>query len=170
MTCDHAAAQQLGSVAWCSRCGAVRTGEVADWCLPESAQLAQGYELAWSLELPRLTALPYHGRNLSVQVQRSRNGNYRAVLVDLGEFRGEGSGQSLAIDDLANELEHVAAEIRRESGGVEPDLDRLRAVYDAVLTWRRGELRTGLPADPRHMIATIDAAIIAEDTDRRASR
>lgn len=129
-------------------------------------------ELAWTLELPKLFALPYHGRNLSVQVHRSYHGDYHAVLVDLGEFRGAGSVQSLAIDDLVDELEHVAAEIRRESGKVEVEFDlaRVRAVYSAALTWRRGELRTGLSADPSHMITTIDAAIFAEDTAWRASQ
>jgi len=71
------------------------------------------YKHAWTLDLPRLVAPSCQGRNLCVQMQRSTDGNYRAVLVDLGEFRGSGSTQGLAIDDLINELEHVASEIRR---------------------------------------------------------
>ena len=71
---------------------------------------------AWTLDLPKLTAPPFKDRDLSVQIQRLCCGSdYRAVLVDLGEFRGTGSTQGLAIDDLADLLEHVAAEIRRES-------------------------------------------------------
>jgi hypothetical protein len=76
---------------------------------------ASTYKHEWTLELPKLTAPSYQNRNLCVQMQQSANGNYRAVLVDLGEFRGEGSVQGIAIDDLADELEHVAAEIRRAS-------------------------------------------------------
>ena len=67
----------------------------------------------WTLDLPRLAAPSRQGRNLCVQMQRSADGNYRAVLIDLGEFRGSGSTQGLAIDDLINELKHVASEIRR---------------------------------------------------------
>lgn len=72
------------------------------------------YKHEWTLDLPRLNAA-YQGRNLCVQMQRSEGGSYRAVLVDLAEFRGEGSTQGLAIDDLINELKHVASEIRRAS-------------------------------------------------------
>ena len=71
-------------------------------------------EHVWTLALPRLsTHRAYQGRNLCVQMQRSLQGSWRAVLVDLGEFRGEGSTQEIAIDDLINELELVAGEIRR---------------------------------------------------------
>ena len=71
------------------------------------------YRHEWTLDLPRLDAPSYQGRNLCVQMQRSADGNYRAILVDLREFRGSGSTQGLAIDDLINELKHVASEIRR---------------------------------------------------------
>lgn len=74
------------------------------------------YKHELTLELPDLSGSRYRWRNLCVQVQRTLGGSYRAILVDLEEFRGEGSGQSLAIDDLAFELEHVAAEIRRANG------------------------------------------------------
>ena len=93
--------------------------------LPEGAEAAEAdaeqvpvmsnYQHEWSLDLPRLAAPSYQDRNLCVQMQRSTEGNYRAVLVDLGEFRGSGSTQGLAIDDLINELKHVASEIRRAS-------------------------------------------------------
>jgi hypothetical protein len=73
------------------------------------------YKHEWTLELPKLTTPPYKDRNFCVQMQRSSNGNYRAVLVNLVEFRGSGSTEGLAIDDLADALENVAAEIRRES-------------------------------------------------------
>lgn len=73
------------------------------------------YKPIWTLELPKLDASPFRGRNLCVQMQRSSCGNYRAVLVDLGEFCGTGSGQTIAMDDLIHELEQVAAEIRRAS-------------------------------------------------------
>jgi hypothetical protein len=80
------------------------------------------YEPEWTLELFTIVASPskrsisfgaYKNRNFCVQMQRSETGNYRAVLVDLGEFRGDGSTEGLAVDDLIHELEHVAAEIRR---------------------------------------------------------
>lgn len=71
------------------------------------------YKHEWTLDLPRLAAPSYQGRNLCVQMQRSTEGNYRAVLVDLGAFCGSGSTQGLAIDDLINELKHVTSEIRR---------------------------------------------------------
>ena len=78
--------------------------------------MASDYKHEWALELPKLTAPPFKDRNLSVQIQQLFCGSdYRAVLVALGEFRGTGSTQCLAIDDLADLLEHVAAEIRRES-------------------------------------------------------
>jgi len=71
------------------------------------------YKHEWTLDLPRLDAPSYQGRNLCVQMQRSVEGNYRATLLDLHKFRGSGSTQGLAIDDLINELKHVASEIRR---------------------------------------------------------
>ena len=71
------------------------------------------YKHEWTLDLPRLDAPSYQGRNLCVQMQRSAEGNYRATLLDLHKFRGSGSTQGLAIDDLINELKHVASEIRR---------------------------------------------------------
>lgn len=124
---------------------------------------ASPYKHEWTLDLPKLTAPRYQHRNLCVQVQRSSTGNHRAVLVDLEEFRGDGTTQTMAIDDLANELEHIAAEIRRESGKVEPDLDRVREVYAAVLYWRRHV--NLVPVEPRTkvMLATVDAAITAEE-------
>ena len=81
----------------------------------DGAKKVTTYKHEWTLELPKLTAPSYQNRNLCVQMQQSANGNYRAVLVDLGEFRGEGSTQGIAIDDLVDELEHVVAEIRRAS-------------------------------------------------------
>jgi len=67
----------------------------------------------WTLHLTK-----FHARRpcLCVHIERSPQGNYRARLADLQDFRGHGSTQGLAIDDLADELEFVAAEIRRESG------------------------------------------------------
>ena len=72
------------------------------------------YKHVWTLDLPKLEAV-YPERKLCVQMQQSPEGSWRAVLVDLVEFRGSGSMQGLAIDDLANDLEHIAAEIRRAS-------------------------------------------------------
>jgi hypothetical protein len=82
------------------------------------------YKHEWTLDLPWLASVHPH-RNLCVQMQRSPEGNWRAVLVDLVEFRGTGSTEALAIDDLINELERVVAEIRRESS------------FDALTAWRR---------------------------------
>ena len=124
------------------------------------------YTHEWTLDLPRLTGARYQHRNLCVQMQRSSTGNYRTVLVDLEEFRGDGTTQGIAMDDLADELEHVAAEIRRESGKIAPRLDRAREIYAAVVTWRRHV--SLVPADQRTraMIAAIDAAIAAEESER----
>lgn len=58
------------------------------------------YKHDWTLDLPRLDAPSYQGRNLCVQMQRSAEGDYRATLLDLHKFRGSGST-------------HVASEIRR---------------------------------------------------------
>jgi len=124
------------------------------------------YKHEGTLDLPKLTGSSFQHRNLCVQIQRSSAGNYRVVLVDLEEFRGEGSTQGLAIDDLANELEHVAAEIRRESGKVEPSLDRVREVYAAALAWRRAVNLAPVAPQTKALIATIDAAIAAERSDR----
>lgn len=71
------------------------------------------YRFEGFLELPGLDTTANRHRNLCVQVQRSPQGNCRALLVDLEEFCGHGSTHVLAIDDLAASLEHVAAEIRR---------------------------------------------------------
>jgi hypothetical protein len=124
------------------------------------------YKHEWTLELPKLTAPRYQHRNLCVQVQRSSTGNYRAVLVDLEEFRGDGLTQATAIDELADDLEEVAAEIQRASGKIDLDLARAREVYAAVLDWRRHV--TLVPAEPRTkaMLATVDAAILAEGQRR----
>ena len=74
------------------------------------------YKHEWTLDLPRLDAAPRQHRNLCVRMERAASGSgWRAVLVDLEEFRGSGSTQGLAIDDLINELKHVASEIRRAS-------------------------------------------------------
>lgn len=77
---------------------------------------ASVYKHAWTLDLPMLSHPSHRHRNFCVQLQQSSEGNYRAVLVDLGEFRGEGTTQGLAIDDLIDELEQVASEIKRASG------------------------------------------------------
>lgn len=76
---------------------------------------ASTYKHEWTLELPMLTAPSHQHRNFCVQMQRSSDGNWRAVLVDLGEFHGGGSSQQIAIDDLIDDLEQVAGEIRRAS-------------------------------------------------------
>jgi len=73
------------------------------------------YKHEWTLDLPKLVAAPYRGRNLSVRLERC-NSSWRAVLVDLGEFRGTGSTECMAVDDLIDELEQVAAEVKRASG------------------------------------------------------
>ena len=39
MKCDHKTVQDVGSVTWCKRCGAVRENACLEWRLPESAQL-----------------------------------------------------------------------------------------------------------------------------------
>ena len=127
---------------------------------------ASAYKHEWTLELPKLDTVHFQHRNLCVQIQRSSCGNYRAELIDLEAFRGTGSVQGIAIDALANELEHVAAEIRRESGKEMPDLEWTRAVYAAALEWRR---HVNLVPATRHtqaLIATIDAAIADERTAR----
>jgi hypothetical protein len=81
--------------------------------MSDSAAREDGYRHKWTLELPKLDSIHPH-RNLCVQMQEGP-GSWRAVLVDLEEFRGSGSTECLAIDDLADDLEHVAAEIRRAS-------------------------------------------------------
>ncbi len=128
--------------------------------------MTDDYKHEWELDLPKLTGPSYEHRNLCVQIQRSSTGNYRAVLIDLEEFRGEGSSQGLAIDDLANELEHVAAEIRRESGKIEPSLDRVREIYAAAVAWRRSVNLVPVAPQTKALIAMIDAAIAAERRDR----
>jgi hypothetical protein len=82
------------------------------------------YKHEWTLDLPWLASAHPH-RNLCVQMQRSAGGSWRAVLVDLDEFSGTGSTETLAIDDLVHALEHVATEIKRESS------------FDTLGAWRR---------------------------------
>lgn len=72
------------------------------------------YKHDWTLKLDKLAPI-YAKRKLEVQMWRSLEGSWCAVLVDLAKFRGTGSTQGLAIDDLANALEHIAVEIRRAS-------------------------------------------------------
>ena len=129
---------------------------------------AETYKLETILDLPRLSTRPYDKRNLGVQMQRSSCGNYRAVLVDLGEFGGEGSTGGLAIDDLANELEHVAAEIRRASGKTHPDHDRVRKVYIAAIAWRRQVNLVPASSLTQALIDVIDWAIAVEDGQPQA--
>jgi hypothetical protein len=40
MKCDHKTVQDVGSVTWCKRCGAVRENACLEWRLPESEQYA----------------------------------------------------------------------------------------------------------------------------------
>ncbi len=124
------------------------------------------YKHVWTLELPKLTAHRFQHRNLCVQVQRSSTGNYRAVLIDLEEFFGDGTTQGIAIDDLADELEYVAAEIRRESGKDCADPGYVREVYVAALAWRRQVNLTPATLHTRALITKIDAAIAAERSRR----
>jgi len=121
------------------------------------------YKHVRTLELPKLNTARYRWRNLCVQIQRTLSGHYRAVLIDLEEFRGEALDQTLAINDLANELEHVAAEIRRESGSVVPNLDRVRAVYDAVCAWRAQIQLVPSSQLTQDMLCKIDAALASEE-------
>jgi hypothetical protein len=118
----------------------------------------------YTLDLPKLVAGRHAHRNLCVELQRSPDGHHRAVLIDLGEFCGTGSTQGIAIDDLADELERAAAEIRRESGKVVPDLERVRAVYAAAVTWRRHMNRVSATLTAQALVDTIDAAIATEET------
>ncbi len=103
------------------------------------------YKHMWTLTLPALSGSRFRWRNLCVRVERHTGGSYRAVLVDLEEFRGEGSVQSLAIDDLASELEHVAAEIRRASG---PGCDS-HATTTSPSWWRGTSCSSRSSSEPR---------------------
>lgn len=102
------------------------------------------YTHEWTLELPKLTRPSFEHRNLCVQIRRSSAGNYHAVLVDLEEFCGKGTAQVLAIEDLANELERVAAEIRRASS-----FEALRAAC-ACKAWKHPDRPSWDAHEPPH--------------------
>lgn len=72
----------------------------------------KSYPCKWILALSKLEALHPH-RNLCVQIQEAPDGSCHAILVDLEEFCGSGISDGVAIDALADDLERVAAEIRR---------------------------------------------------------
>jgi len=77
---------------------------------PRMRDASPNYKPAWTLELPKLTVLCWdHSFCVQVQVQVSSDGDFRAVLVD-----------------LADELERVAAEIRRESSFFETLVEQRR--------------------------------------------
>lgn len=75
------------------------------------------YRHEFTLDLPELEKLAGNEhRNLCARLERAPDGTHRAVLVDFEEFRGHGSTQQLALEDLIDDLERVADEIRRVSG------------------------------------------------------